>query len=93
MTGQSSPVIVPAKWYQPFFWKLRNKSWWWFLPLMNLLHDKTKHCGEPEYFKANPKLVRWTGGIKVFAWTWICGHHLGFSLHMGNIYWKLWKNK
>lgn len=56
---------------------------------MNWLHARVAHCESPEYFKAHPKLARWTGGLKQFAWTWICGHHFGFSFHMGNIYWKL----
>ena len=89
MNEELMPQARKMSWWEPYAWKLRNKTWWLFLPLMNYLHSKVSHCNEPEYFKAHPKLIRWTGGLKQFTWTWICGHNFGFSFHMGNIYWKL----
>lgn len=93
LEDQGTCQIRPSRWYEKHLWKLRNKMWWVFLPLFSWIHSKVAHCDSPEYFKAHPKLVRWTGGIQTFCRTWVCGHGWGFSLHMGNIYWKIWKDK
>ena len=89
MSDQGTVLFKKTRWYHPFLSKLRQNSWWWLLPLMGWIHEKTAHCNEPEYFKSHPKLIRWTGGLKQFSWTWICGHHFGFSFQMANIYWKI----
>lgn len=76
-----------------FLWKLRNKVWWLLQPLMWWIYQKVQHCDSPEYYKVHPKLVRWTGGLREFTWTWVCGHNFSFSFHIANIYWKIGKRK
>lgn len=32
---------------------------------------------------------KWLDGLEEVIWCWICGDSLRFSLHIGNIYWKV----
>ena len=58
-------------------------------PAMNWIVLRVHHCDSAEYHATHPIGRRWLGGLKLFTWTWVCGHGPRFSFRMGNIYWRL----